>query len=109
MMAPNPASSARATSSRLRPGSAWAYSWNQRRPAGAAAATSSIEWLAIVDSVNGIPASAAALADAVSAEGCASPWTAIGAIASGIDTASPSIVVAGSTVAASTSTRGTSR
>ena len=51
----------------------------------------------------------AARAVATSPSGWASPWTAIGAMATGRDVGMPSIVVEGSTVATSTSTRGRSR
>ena len=55
-----PAASARSTSERVIAGSACVYSWNQRVPPGAPAATASIEWEDVVDSVYGIPAAAAA-------------------------------------------------
>ena len=64
-------------------------------PSGAASATSSIERDAIVDNVNGTPAAAAARAVASSASGCARPWIAIGAMATGIDAGDPSSVVDG--------------
>ncbi len=73
---------------------------------GAAAATSSIEQVAIVESVKGTPAAPAARAVASSASGWASPWAAIGAIASGSAVGVPSIVVDGSTTLTSTRTRG---
>ena len=94
---------------RVTVGSDWTYSWNQRVPSGAAAATSSIERDEVVESVNGIPAAAAARAVAISPSGWASPWTAIGAIATGMAVGAPRSVVEGSIPVTSTRTRGRRR
>ena len=64
---------------------------------------------AIVESVNGTPAAAAARTVASSASGCASSWTDIGAIASGMADGAPAIVVAVLTRETVTSTRGRKR
>ena len=108
-MARKPAAAARSTSERVTPRSACMYSWNQRVASGAAAATSSIDRDEAVESVNGIPAVAAPRAVAISPSGWAIPWTAIGAIATGMAAGVPRNVVEGSIRETSTRTRGRSR
>ena len=104
-----PAASARSTSERVIAGSACVYSWNQRVPPGAPAATASIEWDDVVDSVYGIPAAAAPRAASISPSGWASVWNAIGAIAIGRALGWPMNVDRGSTRETSTRTRGRNR
>ena len=66
------------------------YSWNQLRPCGLAAATSSIEVVPIVDSANGMPAAAAAVAPAISPSACIIRVKPVGAMPNGSSTRWPS-------------------
>jgi hypothetical protein len=69
------------------------YSWNQNGER-VAAAMSSIEQILIVDSVNGMPNSLAALAARISPSACCMPVSPTGAMATGIFTSTPTICVA---------------
>jgi len=102
----NPCSRACATSSRVTPSSRNTYSWNQRSEP--AAATSAGVDVARVDRHIAVPTVRAARAIPTSPSGCATRWNATGATASGIDSSSPSTVVAVVQPATSTSTRGRS-
>ena len=73
------------------------YSWNQFLPFGAAAATSSIEAVPMVERVKGIPKLAAALAPAISPSVCIILVKPVGAIDSGNALGPPSNVLEVST------------
>ena len=83
--------------------------WNQRRPPGAASATSAGVAVAIVDRHITVPARAAARAVAHSPSGFASRCSAVGATSTGSETGPPSTVAAVLTRPTSTSIRGRSR
>lgn len=68
------------------------YSWNQLRPCGFAALTSSIDAVPIVESENGMPARAAAWAPAYSPSVCIIRVNPVGAIANGSSERPPRMV-----------------
>ena len=70
-----------------------------------AAATSSIEQIDIVDSVNGTPKASAACAARISPSACCMPQSPVGASATGIATFWPIIVLSSERSDMSTSTR----
>ena len=84
------------------------YIWAQRRPSGAAAATSSTEVVAAIDTTYTVPAVAAARAVASSPASVKKRCIAVGATRIGVATGVPSTVVDRSTVETSRSTWGRS-
>ena len=84
-----PALAARSTRAMERSRSFHMYSWNQLRPLGAAAATSSMEVVPMVDRAKGIPAAAAALAPACSPSVCIMRVKPVGAMPKGSSTLLP--------------------
>ena len=66
------------------------YSWNQLRPCGAAAATSSIDVVPMVDNENGMPAASAAVAPAISPSVCIIRVKPVGAMPNGSADVRPS-------------------
>ena len=101
-----PAASARATKSFAGARSRHTYSWNQRRAPGAAAATSSIVVVPIVDSAYGIPTCSATVATARSPVWCIIRVKPVGPNANGIAERLPRISRLRSTVDTSRSTEG---
>ena len=79
----NPASAARRASPYEISRSRMTYSWNQLRPCGFAALTSSIDVVPRVERVNGMPAAAAADAPAISPSVCMSRVKPVGAMPNG--------------------------
>ncbi len=78
-----PAAAARRVSSYEISRSRMTYSWNQLRPCGFSAFTPSIEVVPSVDSVNGMPAAAAAPAPAISPSVCMRRVNPVGAMPNG--------------------------
>lgn len=103
----NPLAQARSISSCDRSRSFHRYSWNHRRPSPEARATSSADWVPIVDSANGIPAAVAAAAPASSPSECMKRVKPVGAIPNGCALTPRAMVTAGSTVVAPLRTFGT--
>ena len=79
----NPAAAARSTRPYEISRCFMTYSWNQLRPTGLAAFTPSIEVVPSVESVNGMPAAAAAEAPAVSPSVCIRRVKPVGAMPNG--------------------------
>ena len=92
MSAPQRAAVARSMSRSMKSRSRIMYSWNQNG-AFVCAATSSIEQMLIVDSVNGTPKASAARAARISPSACCMPVRPVGAIATGMATSTPTMVV----------------
>jgi len=84
---------ARSISRSMKSRSRITYSWNQNG-CRVAAATSSIEQMLIVDSVKRMPSRCAARAARISPSACCMPVSPVGAIATGILTSMPTILVA---------------
>ena len=93
MSVSKPAAAARRASPYEISRSRMTYSWNQLRPCGFAALTSSIEVVPRVERVNGMPAAAAAEAPAISPSVCMSRVNPVGAMPNGSADGPPSTVV----------------
>jgi hypothetical protein len=93
-----PAFAARSTSAIERSRSFHMYSWNQLRPFGFVAFTSSMAVVPMVESEKGIPAAAAAPAPAISPSVCIMRVKPVGAIPKGSATRPPSTSLDMSTV-----------
>jgi hypothetical protein len=85
-----PAAAARSTRAIERSRSFHMYNWNQLRPSGLAALTSSIAVVPMVDRENGMPARAAAWAPAISPSVCIIRVKPVGAMPNGRATGAPS-------------------
>ena len=77
----------------MKPRSRITYSWNQNGWRPVASATSSSEQMLMVDSVNGMPMFFAAFAARISPSACCMPVSPVGAMATGIATSCPTMVV----------------
>jgi hypothetical protein len=102
--AEHPAAFARSIKRSTKSRSRITYSWNQNG-AGDCAATSSIEQMLIVDSVNGTPNAAAARAARISPSAHCIPVSPVGASATGIATSWPIIWVRSERCSRSIATR----
>ena len=69
------------------------YTWNQNGWRPVCSAMSSMEQMLMVDSVNGMPNALAALAPRISPSACCMPVRPVGAIATGMATSCPTMVV----------------